>query len=844
MISFFGSTLLLPLVVRFALFPKREARFLDRLWGIFSDVIYSLELLLFFNTKPFFPLFIASQFYILFEAYFFAHTQIRFRFSFFKQFAYPKSYLESAKHAGLSSFLLSTAVLGIFLFFSFYFLAPSWHAPPLVWFALIPLPFILSKGEDNALIHEQRKIYESLSHRWLMRKTIPSFASDKEICTHISVDYPLLKWTKKFCGEKQFQVSFKKKPNVIFLFLESFRHRDINPVNTPNFCKLSKEGTYFSEFYANGVLTLTGAVSSLFGILPEYRPKQLKSYVSYPFIGIPHLLKKQGYQNLYLHNGNISMDRQLLFFKNHGFDFLYGKKEIQNAYPDIPSTSWGVHDEALMRFSVDRLKECKQPSFLTLFTITNHHPWTPVPAFATPEFDVPQESVYHRYLQTLHYTDYALGLLIDELKKAALLDDTLLFILADHGSAKGEHHDNQTNLQYLYEESLHIPLLILGGSQTPGVITEPCSQVDLLPTLMDPLEIEGLNHAMGRSLVRKEKRPVYFFNPYGSFLGMRKGEIKHIVNTQNKEEEVYNLSRDPNEKNNLHSPSSHKELEDVSNYMNWLYQKKRFIPSDSAPFHVRIPTDFSDEEVGKMKIAQASFLNFSHNLCITDRAMDTVTKQCKKIVSVNLSHCTGITDRSLSFIAQRCSHLRYLHLSDCHTLSEEGIKMVFQKCCQVEDFRLQNFPTLSEKVWEKAKMQPLVLDLSGTQITAQALPFLSRLLDRVIVLGLNCEHFTDEDLNLVAGKTSEVLHLQLENGQGLSEQSLTRIIQNNPDLKILSLVDFPELTDSFVEVLKDSSLIMISLQNVPHISEKALSEIPLFPPFQISSDEIWSTISG
>ena len=56
------------------------------------------------------------------------------------------------------------------------------------------------------------------------------------------------------------------------------------------------------------------------------------------------------------------------------------------------------------------------------------------------------------------------------------------------------------------EESVHVPLLILGeGRLQPQIAPELGSHIDLLPTLMDILSLEGFTHSTGKSLMRREE---------------------------------------------------------------------------------------------------------------------------------------------------------------------------------------------------------------------------------------------------------------------------------------------------------------------------------------------------
>lgn len=746
-------------------------------------------------------LFFLTQCYLLWDGFFYVHTRIRFRFFFLRQLLHPYNFIHSAKEGGLYRFLFTFGILAFFLMTNFMVFSPYWNGISFPWIAAI-FPFLLlkSKTEENIFILEQKSFLRFLKTRFSFFDEKPdSFFSKNEVFIPTSSDYPLLRWTKGFKGEKAWSYENRpSKPNVIFLFLESFRAKEVNGVHkpTPYFDRLTDEGIYFSQFYSNGVLTVEGVISSLFGILPEYRPKNMNSYVSYPLIGIPKLLKDHGYETTYMHNSYISMDRQQTFFQNHGFDHLFGRKEMEKAFSDIGFTSWGVHDEYLMRFAIDWMKNPnKQPFFLTLFTISNHHPWQPIPGFKVPSFSVSKDSSYHRYLSTLYYTDKQLEFFIEEMRKNSELNDTLIFILGDHGSAMGEYQI-ESNLEYIYEENIRTTLLILGnGIESPCKIDDPCSQIDLLPTLMDLLNLKGIQHSMGRSLVRKETKNVFICNPFGSGqYGLRSDRYKYIYNTKTQKEELYDLSTDSEERNDLSYGSSltqkfRVETKDVFSTVNHMYQKKKFAPIDLKCSQMRIQ---KGNDWGK-EIRFAYSLDLSHNLSISDEDILQVAKKGKRLTSLDLSHCTGITDRSLLSIAKHRPSLKYLHLSHCHTLSEKGIQHLLKQCKNLDDFRLQGFSTpLSKDAFEGAISRPLVIDLCETEITPKGLSYFSECLEKTISLGLNCQELTDEDLLPLIEKTSRLVLLKLDNGTLLTDASLFLFNRKKSSLEYSNLEQFSE----------------------------------------------------
>ncbi len=297
----------------------------------------------------------------------------------------------------------------------------------------------------------------------------------------------------------------------------------------------------------------------MFGILPSFAPTEVQAAdPDLDLIGVPELMRRAGYRSAFLISGPLSFANSWGFHSQHGFDEVHGQDDVERQFPGAPRTSWGIHDEYLMRYAVEWLaRQDRQgkSAFLDLQTITNHHPWQAPPDYQAPDFDVPPGGEYPQFLRTFHYADHCLGLFMDLLRERGLDRKTIVFVFADHATPMGEHHNNFMLINYLYEENLRIPLLILapGRLERPVVIDDLGSQVDLLPTVMDLLGLKGLNHALGTSLVRKApEREVYFGNPFAlQYLGTRQGDFKYVFTVRSRQPALYNIVEDPREEHNL-----------------------------------------------------------------------------------------------------------------------------------------------------------------------------------------------------------------------------------------------------------------------------------------------------
>jgi arylsulfatase A-like enzyme len=175
-----------------------------------------------------------------------------------------------------------------------------------------------------------------------------------------------------------------------------------------------------------------------------------------------------------------------------------------------------------------------------------------------PEFDFGKRQV-DLYDGEIRFVDEHVGRLLDFLMRSPVWSRTVVAVTADHGDAFGEHgrtHHGST----LYEEMIHVPLLLrvpdLPGRRIDQVVTN----LDTVPTLVELAGLGSPAHDFeGKSLVpllfydeREPDRAVFAETNWPSPLrAMVQGRYKLVYDMKNNLYQVYDLGADPAEKQNL-----------------------------------------------------------------------------------------------------------------------------------------------------------------------------------------------------------------------------------------------------------------------------------------------------
>lgn len=186
---------------------------------------------------------------------------------------------------------------------------------------------------------------------------------------------------------------------------------------------------------------------------------------------------------------------------------------------------------------------------------------------------------YRSRLGSLLAVDDMVKRIVNTLRRAGELNDTVIVFMSDNGFLLGEHRI-PAGKQYPYEESINVPFEIRGpGIPKDAVRDQPAANIDFAPTILDLAGIESRAELDGRSILPLIKdRDLYpgraiglenwcqtdektCYDPYSPtvprYRGVRTDRYAYM-RYPNGEQELYDLKKDPYEMQSRHNRPSYR----------------------------------------------------------------------------------------------------------------------------------------------------------------------------------------------------------------------------------------------------------------------------------------------
>ena len=286
-------------------------------------------------------------------------------------------------------------------------------------------------------------------------------------------------------------VSGQKPPRpakgAILITLDTLRARSVGHLgssegDTPFLDELATKGVVFSRCYAQSSHSLPSIYSMFTGRYPGALSIERSSGQVEHEPTLAGTLSRAGRRSVALpgfHSGEMRTARAPF---SKGFD-VYRQRRTRSR-----PTSQESLDAALQE-----LRSETPPGFLWVHLMDIHGPYGHI------ENTLGRGELAH-YRAAIRVTDAALRAFFAKGRAEGLLDDRLIVIHSDHGEEFGEH-GGRYHGSSLYEEQIHVPLLVLGPKLGQHRIDRPVELVDIKPTVLDFLELPAEAALHGDSLL-------------------------------------------------------------------------------------------------------------------------------------------------------------------------------------------------------------------------------------------------------------------------------------------------------------------------------------------------------
>jgi len=344
--------------------------------------------------------------------------------------------------------------------------------------------------------------------------------------------------------------------NVLVITIDTLRADALgsygNPrASTPWIDRLAAGGVRFDRAHAQTVVTLPSHANILSGVYPQDHGVRDNAGFRFPAVRptLATLLKGRGYATGAFISA-FPLDAR--FGLARGFD-VYDDRFVDAVprQPLLEQERRGVETVALARRWLDAHAGVR--TFCWVHLYEPHAPYLPPEPIASRFRTDP-------YAGEVAAADAALEPLLRPILDAGAAARTLVVLTGDHGEALGEHGE-ATHGVFAYESTLRVPLIVYApGLLAPRVESREARHVDIVPTVLDALDIAPPDGLRGRTLLapargRDEPVSTYFesLSPalnrgWAPLHGIMRDGVKYIDLPL---PELYDLALDPAEAHNL-----------------------------------------------------------------------------------------------------------------------------------------------------------------------------------------------------------------------------------------------------------------------------------------------------
>lgn len=368
------------------------------------------------------------------------------------------------------------------------------------------------------------------------------------------------------------------KPNVIFVLLDGARWDRLN--QSTEFQEICKEGTLLNNIstampYTIGSINVTfsGLYGKENGIDAYYKMLRLKKSIK----NLPEIFQSQGYFTAC----DVLTEK---IIPNRGFDI----HQVHNEYEDDLT----IKHPNFIKHCLEKANN--KPLFLFLYFSKIH---TTTVSEVLKKYEWDDKKFYNNKEENLNRYDSAFNeagnyakLIMNELEKLKLKDNTILVFFADHGTGIGERFGERNYGSFTYEETIRTFFLFISNNIKKNHISNSLrATVDIFPTILDltnmELEFDRPGESFAKYLLEEEnelKSKSYTFSETGALHGPypspEKSNVFAIKSLTHKlmyiqtldEWLFFDLKTDPKELKNIFTGKTEIEIKMKNSLLNWI----------------------------------------------------------------------------------------------------------------------------------------------------------------------------------------------------------------------------------------------------------------------------------
>lgn len=303
--------------------------------------------------------------------------------------------------------------------------------------------------------------------------------------------------------------------NLILITAEGFSPYAVHKDITPTLYKMIHEGYDFTNFYTPiwGVSTSDGEYVACTGLIPKSGVWSfyLSGKKSMPYV-MGNQLKNLGYTTLAYHNNTYTYYRRDVSHPNMGYEY----KGVGNGL-DVKKT-WPESDLEMMEKTIPEYIG-KQPFHAYYMTVSGHLRYSfEGNAMASKNKERVEDLSFSdagkAYIACNIELDRALEYLLKQLEEAGIADKTLIALSADHYPYGLEFNEIDELAGHTVERNFELyknHFILYTKGIEPVTVDEPCSSLDIIPTLSNLLGLEYDSRLLMGKDIFSDSEPLVIF---------------------------------------------------------------------------------------------------------------------------------------------------------------------------------------------------------------------------------------------------------------------------------------------------------------------------------------------